>query len=296
MRVVLTLALMAAAAGADADEVWLKGGGRLVGDVVSKTATMVVLEVGPGTVKLPMARVDRIISTTVALTEYRERAARLSARDAAGWTALAAWAEQEGLPTQAREAWRRVLVADPGNAVAHTSLGDILHQGRWMDFASVQRARGMVEHDGIWMSPAEREASIRRDAAEAGARQQAAIADSQRQEAEARVREAEARARTAEAEALRAEADASASVDGGIPLGYGIGGPVIVGPAIQPCCGLPHAPGFCPHTPGRPRNGGGPGHGAPSVQPTPRPPTTDSSTRRAPAVKSNQRGAGGTQR
>ncbi|MET0552119.1 MAG: hypothetical protein ABW221_03720 [Vicinamibacteria bacterium] len=292
----LTLVLMAAAAGAAADEVWLKGGGRLVGDVISETGGIVVLEVGPGTVKLPRARVERIVSTTVALTEYRERAARLTARDAAGWTALAQWAEQKDLPTQAREAWRHVLVADPGNAVAHSALGDVLHQGRWMDFASVQRARGLVEHDGVWMSAGEREASIRRDAAEAGARQQAAIADSQRQEAEARVREAEARARTAEAEAARAEADASASVDGGIPLGYGIGGPVVVGPGIQPCCGLAHAPGYCPHAPGRPRNGNGQGNGGPSVQPTPRPPSSDHITRRGPSAKSNERGAGGSRR
>ena len=299
MRLVLTLVLMATAAATSADEVWLKGGGRLVGDVISKSATTVVLEVGPGTVKLPLSRVDRIVSSTVALTEYRERAATLSSRDVAGWTALAEWAELKDLRTQSREAWRRVLAADPGNAVAHTALGDTLHQGRWLDFASVQRARGMVEHDGAWMSLAEREAAIRGQAAEAGARQQAAIADSQRQEAEARVREAEARARTAEADAARAEADADAYVDGGIPLGYGfggygIGGAVVVGPGIEPCCGLPRAPGFDPNPPGRPRNGHGHGRGGPHVQPTPAPPASDA--RPVPVVKSNQRGAGGTHR
>jgi hypothetical protein len=287
MRVVLTLVLMASAAAAGADEVWLKGGGRLVGDVVSKSADTVVLEVGPGTVKLPLSRVERIVSSTVALTEYRERASTLAARDVAGWTALAEWAERKDLPTQAREAWRRVLAADPGNAVAHTALGDVLHQGRWLDFASVQRARGLVEHDGVWMTAAAREAQIQRDAAEASARRHAVIADIQRQEAEARVREAEARARTAEAEAARAEADASASVDGGIPLGFGIGGPVIVGPEVQPCCGLPHAPGFCPHAPGRPRHG----RGGPRVEPTPRPPMKDrGATRSEPAPRPASRG------
>ena len=291
MRLVLTLVLTATAATTSADEVWLKGGGRLVGDVISKSATTVVLEVGPGTVKLPLSRVDRIVSSTVALTEYRERAASLSSRDVAGWTALAEWAELKDLRTQSREAWRRVLSADPGNAVAHTALGDTLHQGRWLDFASAQRARGMVEHDGAWMSLAEREAAIRGQAAEAGARQQAAIADSQRQEAEARVREAEARARTAEADAARAEADADAYVDGGIPLGYGVGGYGVGGYGIG---GLPPAPGFDPNPPRRPRNGHGHGHGRPDVQPTPQPPASDA--RPMPVVKSNQRGTGGTKR
>jgi hypothetical protein len=295
MRLVLTLVLTAAAAATSADEVWLKGGGRLVGDVISKSATTVVLEVGPGTVKLPLSRVDRIVSSTVALTEYRERASKLSARDVAGWTALAEWAELKDLRTQSREAWRRVLSADPGNAIAHTALGDILHQGRWLDFASVQRARGMVEYDGVWMSPAERQASIQREAAEAGARQQAAIADSQRQEAEARVREAEARARTAEADAARAEADASAYVDGGIPLGYGVGGYGVGGYGIGIGGPVVVGPGFDPNPPGRPRHGHGHGHGHPDVQPTPRPPASDTA-RRSPVVKSNERGAGGTKR
>jgi hypothetical protein len=267
MRLALTMALIASAAVASADEVWLKGGGRLVGDVIEKRPGSVVLDVGPGTVTLPLSRVERIVSSTVALTEYRARAERISRTDVAGWTALAVWAEENDLRTQSREAWHRVLAAEPGNAVAHTALGDTFYQGRWLDFAAAQRARGLVEWNGIWVTPAEREASIQRDAAEAGARQQAAIAESQRQEAEARVREAEARARAAEAEAARAEADASSG--GGIPLGYdGIGGPVIVGPAIQPCCGQRHAPGACPNG-----GGSGHGHGRPHVQPTPIPPT-----------------------
>jgi hypothetical protein len=285
----LTLVLIASATAATADEVWLKGGGRLVGDVLEKRPNVVVLDVGPGIVTLPLARVERIVSTTVALTEYRERAARLSREDAAGWAALAQWAEQNDLRTQSREAWRRVLAADPGSAAAHLGLGEVYHQGRWLDFASVQRARGLVEHDGIWITPAEREAGLQREAAAATARQQAAIAESQRQEAEARVREAEARARTAEAEADRAEADASS--DGGIPIGYGgIGGVSL----IQPCCGQSHAPGFCPNRPGRSGNGHGAGRGrgprTPEVEPTP-PPRSDKG--RMPEPKSKERRSGG---
>lgn len=293
MRLALTLALLGSAGIAGADEVWLKGGGRLVGDVLSRDGGVVVLAVGPGTVKLPLARVERIVSSAAAITEYRGRAEKLAPNDVQGWSALAEWAEQNDLRTQSREAWRRVLAADPENTVAHLAMGDVRHGGQWMDFASSQRARGLVEVDGAWMTPGEREAQARREAAEASERRQAAIAASQRQEADARVREAEARARMAEAEAARAEADAS--VDGGIPIGYGVvgvGGPVIVNPDVQPCCGLRHAPGYCPNTPGRPRNGGGHVHDEPVVRPTPRPPQADQ--RRSPVVKSNQRGTGGT--
>jgi hypothetical protein len=292
MRLVLTLIVIGSSVVAAADEVWLKGGGRLVGDVIEKRPTAVVLDVGPGTVTLPLSRVERIVSSTVALTDYRERAAKLSPMDVAGWSALAGWAEQQDLRTQSREAWRHVLAADPGNAVAHLALGDVLYQGRWLDFASVQRARGLIEQGGVWMTPAEREAALRQEAADAAARQQAQMAGIERQEAEARVREAEARARTAEAEADRAEDDGYSD---GIPFGYGgygWGVPVI-GPIVPPC-GVNGV--GCPGTPGRPGhgNGRGHGHGRPDVQPTPPPPRSDKGG--APVVKSNERSAGGAHR
>jgi hypothetical protein len=283
MRVVLTLVVIASAAAAGADEVWLKGGGRLVGDVLEKRPNAVVLDVGAGTVTLPLARVERIVSSTVALTEFRERAAKLAAGDVAGWTALAGWAEQKELRTLSREAWRRVLSADPGNAVAHQALGDVLYRDQWLDFASVQRARGLIEHDGVWMTPAEREARLQRDAADAVARQQAAIANMERQEAEAHVREAEARARTAEAEADRAEADASSD---GIPFGYGgygYGVPLVVGPIVQPCG---PAGGSCRDSPGRRRRNPDP----PLVDPRPVPPRPTPQPQPTPAARSAHRG------
>ena len=96
---------------------WLKGGGRLVGDVIVEAApTRSCSRSGRGRVTLPLSSVDRIVSSTVALAEYRERAAPLSrATSPAGWRS-AVWAELKDLRTQSREAWRHVLAADPGNA------------------------------------------------------------------------------------------------------------------------------------------------------------------------------------
>lgn len=282
MRVVLTLVVAGFTATASADEIWLKGGGRLVGDVIEKGKSAVVLDVGAGTVTLPLSRVERIVSSTVAITEYRERAAKLSPRDVPGWIALGEWAEQKDLRTLAREAWRRVLAADPENAVAHLALGDVQHQGRWLDFASVQRARGLVEHDGVWMTPEQRSAEVRRDADDAASRRQAAIAEIERQEAEARVREAEARARTAEAEAARAETEAPS---GGIPIGYGgYGGiPVIPGPVVLPCGHTTHGSGSCPDEPRPPRNPDPPAiDPVPVPRPTPTPAPTPKPVRRGP--------------
>jgi hypothetical protein len=278
-RAILAVTLMASGSWAAADEVWLKGGGRIVGEVLERRAQSVVIEVGPGTVTMPMARVDHIVSASSRLTEFRSRAARMAPGDVQGWLGLAAWADQNDLRTQAREAWEHVLAVDPTNSLAQQSLGNVWLAGRWMEHDNAMRAQGLVEFEGQWVTPGEREARLRIQASEAAAQVESAMADARVAEAEARVREAEARARAAEADAARAE---DTSDDYGIPIyGYGAigyGNPLGVQP-VQGCCGgSRHSGGFRPNHP----HGGRPS--APAPQPTPRdrnPQTT---------IPSNQRG------
>jgi hypothetical protein len=214
MRMAATVMMTAMAAAASADEVRLRGGGRIVGDVVSDSGGSLVVSTGPGTVTVPRAQVESIVGSPVALTEYRRRSTRLSAGDVAGWTALARWAERSELATQARDAWRHVVAADPRNAAARQALGHVLYQGRWMEFDAAQRARGLVEAEGVWMPPTAREAlAVRREAV----RERSAIAQLAWKEAEARTREAEARARVAEIQADCA--DSVDCLDAGIPFG-----------------------------------------------------------------------------
>ena len=251
-RALLATALLAATVSwSAADEVLLKGGGRIVGEVIDRNPQEVTIDVGPGTVKLPMARVDRIVGSSSRLSEYRSRAARLNPGDVQGWLALAAWADQNDLRTQARAAWEHVLAVQPDNRIAQQALGNVWHAGRWMDRSDAMRARGMVQYGGEWVSPGEREARLRMAAEQAAAERETAIADARVAEAEARAREAEARAHAAEVDAARA-ADYS---DGGIPLdyvygsvgygGYGYGSGVVVDPIVpvRPCCDRGHDPG-----------------------------------------------------
>ena len=99
--------------------------------------------------------------------------------------------------------------------------------GRWVSEDESYRARGYVQYEGEWITPAEHEAILRERAAE-DAR------DRERREAESRVREAEARAEEAEARAREAEAQQASE---GIPLWYGWGaGPAYwpAGPVVRP--------------------------------------------------------------
>ena len=70
---------------ATADEVLLKGGGRLQGVVVERTEKAIVIETGPGRVTFPISIVERIVEGRSPLEAYRERAAELAMDDAAGW-------------------------------------------------------------------------------------------------------------------------------------------------------------------------------------------------------------------
>ena len=221
MKCVIALVVFLAGPAAWADEVFLRGGGSIHGEVVQRTAASVVMEVGPGRMTLPMSRVDRIVATTSDLSIYRDRAARLAPGDAPKWLVLARWADGRDLLTQAREAYEHVVAVDPENAAANAALGRVRLAGRWVTAEESFRARGYVPFEGGWVTTEERSAALADRAAEARARERTA-------EAESRAREAEARARTAEADARRAEAEGQGA-GAGIPYPYVYGGGGIYG-------------------------------------------------------------------
>lgn len=275
-------AAVLAAAPVLADEIVLRNGGRISGRIVERTEDKVAIETGPGLVSLPMSRVERIVEGLSSLEAFAERAADLQAGDVDGWSALARWAEERELLTQARHAWQRVLAVDPRHPEANAGLGRVSLDGEWMSAEDAYRARGYVSFEGRWLTPPEHEAAVRERAAE-----QAAALDAR--EADIRAREAEARAREAEARAREAEAAAEQSTTG-IPLGYGYGygygwgGIVGVPPPIGPShpMGPSHPPG---HWRSRPRPG------PPGVQPTPAPPPSRPSTRPAARPATPRRAA-----
>ncbi len=233
---------LAALCGSDvtADEVYLRNGGCVRGEVVQRTPQKVTIETGPGLVTLSMERIERIVEGRSLLAEWRERAQELSPRDLEGWAALARWAAERDLSTQARESWLHVLTIDPSHPEANAALGRTQLNGRWMSSDDANRARGLVPFEGRWVSPAEHEALLRERLADEAA-------SSARQEAESRVREAEARAREAEARASEAKAGAASGGQeaDGIPIWWAGGGapyvpqPFVPHPDRHPRCCSP---------------------------------------------------------
>ena len=102
---ILACALVLLPALALADEVLLKGGGKISGRILSRTDTAVQVDVGAGIITVPMASVLSIEEKRSNLDEYEERAARLSDQDVPGWLQLARWSLGQGLGTQSRRAF-----------------------------------------------------------------------------------------------------------------------------------------------------------------------------------------------
>ena len=235
---VLATAVALATFAARADKVYLKGGGQLSGRIVSQTDKKVEVDVGAGRIAVPAANVMRIEKGRSPLQEYEERDSQVAAADADGWVALGQWAEAKGLSSQAREAYHRALAASPLDPRANEALGNVLVDGRWVSEDESYRARGYVQFEGDWITPAEHDAILRQRAAESES-------DRRRQEAEARAREAEARADEAEAKARDAEAQTGSD---GIPLWYAWGG----GPGYWPVGPITPPPSRPVNPPSRP--------------------------------------------
>jgi len=141
-----------------ADEVYLKGAGTISGRIVEQTETTITVDVGGGTVGVPMARVERIEKKRSPLDDYDERAAKLGLQDADGWRKLGRWASQQGLSAQARGAYETVLTIAPNDEEARIALGFVLLDGRWVTEEESYQARGYVKYEGEWMTRNEAQA------------------------------------------------------------------------------------------------------------------------------------------
>jgi hypothetical protein len=187
-----------------ADVVFLKSGSKMEGRIVERTETSVEIDIGSGSLTLPMSSVDHIEEGGSVLDEIDERAKALSSDDLDGWLELARFASREGLGAQSRWAYEHVLELDPNDAEANRALGRVEIDGRWMTEDEAYRARGYVNFEGEWMTPAQQDAILRsREADQAAAQADAQRAEAEARQADAQAREAEARARQAEAQAVR---------------------------------------------------------------------------------------------
>ncbi len=196
-----------AAVPAFADDVYLRGGGRITGEIIEQTEDSVSVDIGGGSLTVRMSSVERIEKSVSPMQEYRARAAEIPAGDTEAWRELARWATSNALGSQVADAYSHVVAILPNDEEANRALGRVRLDGRWVSEEESYKARGYIEFEGEWMTPAERQAIL----AERQARD-----NEYRQANEARIQEIEAEQK---AQKERDEADRNAS-GGGLPV-YG---------------------------------------------------------------------------
>ncbi len=194
---VIVLVLALAATPALGDVLFLKGGGKVTGEIVNQTETAVTVDIGGGKMTVPKSSVVRVEKSVSPLQEYRAHAASLAPEDLEGWRDLGRWAASQGLATQAREAFSKVKAIVPNDPEANHALGLVLLDGHWVTEKESFIAHGFVQFEGEWMMPAERQAILEERQASAEADRQALEAQIQADQAE---QDARAEQKASEAE------------------------------------------------------------------------------------------------
>ncbi len=141
-----------------ADDVYLRGGGQITGQIVEQTEDSVTVDVGGGgTITAHMSSVVRIEKATSPLQEYRKRAAVIPDGDVEAWRELARWATGNALTSQALKAYSQVVANLPDDKEANRALGRVQLDGRWVTEEESYLARGYVQFEGQWMKPGEKQ-------------------------------------------------------------------------------------------------------------------------------------------
>jgi hypothetical protein len=145
-------AVLLTAGAASADRVYLKGGTVLDGEVEKKGGKVIVVG-EEGTIAVPQDSVLRIEKAESAVSRFEASYAALRPGDAKGRLALADFCRANDLKARERQLLLEIIAIEPDNAAARARLGYVRTEKQgWVTEADAMRARGLVLHDGQWMS------------------------------------------------------------------------------------------------------------------------------------------------
>ena len=151
--IIATLLLLPALA--HADSVFLINGGVLEGRV-SYEDGRVVVEQATGKVYLDKSKIDHIEKSKTDLDGYDERLALVRAKGdqatADDWASLGQYATDHGMRERGENNFRKAIAIDSNNSAARLALGYVKFQDRWMTPDDANVARGMVKHNGVWIT------------------------------------------------------------------------------------------------------------------------------------------------
>ncbi|MDJ0523364.1 MAG: hypothetical protein QNJ90_14935 [Planctomycetota bacterium] len=168
-RILAAILLITFAAPAFAHEVELNDGTKYEGKVLRQDENEVVIETTfDGMKTFKRADVKRVNTNVPPLREQLKYRAK-TANDAKSRWDLYAWAKKKGFTEELVWILEAIVDLEPGDRKARKLLGHKKVDGRWMSpdeekrylkekFEAEQRAKGLVEYEGEWVTPEERDA------------------------------------------------------------------------------------------------------------------------------------------
>jgi len=141
------------------DILHLNTGGKVSGKIVYEDEEVVRVETPRGVTTVYRDEIVRIERISSASEEFKKRFAELERKRARPevYYALGVWAEGHKLVAEARAAFERTIAIDPEHADARKKLGFVRMGRDWVPEAEAKRRRGLVEHEGQWVTPEEKE-------------------------------------------------------------------------------------------------------------------------------------------
>jgi len=155
----LVLAAIFADGGVFADLIFMENG-VVDGTVIEENETSVKIKSNLGTVEIPRSSIKSIERGKSWLDVYRQKWMAVDHDDPEARVELALWAKKHGLSKEAELEFEQILEIDPNNATARRNLGYEKLAGRWVQSEEAKLARGMVNYQGRWMTPQEKQRLI----------------------------------------------------------------------------------------------------------------------------------------
>jgi len=151
-------ALMLLSLSASADEVLLKSGGRVQGDIVSQDKTRVVLQTAYGSVTFDAADIQEVKESSSLEKEIRSELKNLQPSDTASRVKLASKAADAGLADLSKNIYTQIIAISPDDKDARQALGYVQYEGEWVTLRDKNTHEGLVPYQGQWMKAEERDA------------------------------------------------------------------------------------------------------------------------------------------
>jgi hypothetical protein len=157
------VALAAFAAFAAADEIVLKGGGRVSGDVTSREDGRIVLQTAYGSVTFESTDISEVRYSSAREKEIRDQLKGLSPTDIPGRLKLASQASAEGYADLSKSVYTQVIALDADDKTARAALGYVSFEGEWVTPKDRALHPGLVPYQGKWLSAEDRDALRKAD-------------------------------------------------------------------------------------------------------------------------------------